>query len=640
MANHSQKWHDGSSSRNIESSSNYEGTAAIVNKLENLSQDMKKLKENVHAIQVGCQIYGGSHLDKDCPLSEEVKKCGRRMAEALAALEATLKIKKEEPKEEKQNFVILDMVGDHRMAIILGMPLLATAHAKVDIFRKSISLEVGSEKFRNEEDDLEENLEDLEGCGEDKANTIMGDIHNKLNNDWFNNTSKDEDDLEGIMDYLEPRSYDGFIDLDDEAYNKRRGMVDHKDIQHCVDFVPGSSIPNKPAYSMNPKEHEEIQRQMTELLEKGFDKGDKTIDEHLSYLREVFLVLKEQKLYANGNKCHFLVDEFSCDASGVGIGRVLSQNKCLIVFSSEMLNEAYRNYSTYYKEFYAIIRRLDTWRHYLLANEFVLFSDHKALKYINGQHKIKPRHANWVEFLHVFSFAILHKAGSQNQVADTLSRRRSLVTTMKGLETFRDLYQDDPKFKEAWNMCDVGTFQQFSKHDGFLFKGMRMCIPLSSLRESVIVESRAGGLAGHFGRDKTLAILKEQFYWPKMVRGIHQVIERRKICHIKKTHGTNMGLYTPLSIPVGPWEDVSLYFVLGLPRTQCNKDSVMVVVDRFSKMAHFVPCSKTFDASKTLFGIVYGRNPITPLDLVLIPVKEPLNMDADEQSKRLRICIK
>ncbi|GJS94251.1 phospholipase-like protein [Tanacetum coccineum] len=71
--NNHHKWHDGSSSRKIESSSNSEGITAIVNKLENLGRDMKKLKENVHAIQVGCQICGGAHLDKDCPLNEEVK---------------------------------------------------------------------------------------------------------------------------------------------------------------------------------------------------------------------------------------------------------------------------------------------------------------------------------------------------------------------------------------------------------------------------------------------------------------------------------------------------------------------------------------------------------------------------------------
>ncbi|GJR67653.1 hypothetical protein Tco_0013718 [Tanacetum coccineum] len=50
----------------------------------------------------------------------------------------------------------------------------------------------------------------------------MRGIHERLNDDWFNNASEDEDDLEGILDYLEQRSYDGFIDLDDEAYNMRR----------------------------------------------------------------------------------------------------------------------------------------------------------------------------------------------------------------------------------------------------------------------------------------------------------------------------------------------------------------------------------------------------------------------------------
>ncbi|GJV24748.1 reverse transcriptase domain-containing protein [Tanacetum coccineum] len=73
MTDHSQKWHDWSSSRNIGGSSSTEGIAAIVNKLENLGRDMKKLKENVYTIQVGCQNCRGAHLDKDCPLKEEVK---------------------------------------------------------------------------------------------------------------------------------------------------------------------------------------------------------------------------------------------------------------------------------------------------------------------------------------------------------------------------------------------------------------------------------------------------------------------------------------------------------------------------------------------------------------------------------------
>ncbi|GKB80584.1 putative reverse transcriptase domain-containing protein [Tanacetum coccineum] len=246
------------------------------------------------------------------------------------------------------------------------------------------------------------------------------------------------------------------------------------------------------------------------------------------------------------------VFQVECDASRVGIGGVLSQNQHPITFFNEKLNDARRMYSTYDNEFYAIVRSLDTWRHYLLSNEFVLFFDHEALNFINGQHKLKSRHAKWVEFIQAFSFVIRHKVGSNNQVADALSRRDS---------------------------CAVMYFSLF-------------------LREAIVLEGHTGGLAGHFGRDKTLALLHEQFYWPKMERDVNRLLERCRTCHIAKTHSSNAGLYTPLSVPVAPWEDVSLDFVLGLPRTQRAKDSVMVVVDRFSKMAHFVPCSKTFDASQ------------------------------------------
>ncbi|GJT90301.1 hypothetical protein Tco_1079146 [Tanacetum coccineum] len=67
------KWHKETSSKNISSNSNIDRLAAIVSKLDNLGCNMKKMKENVHAIQVGCQICKGPHLDKECPLNKEVK---------------------------------------------------------------------------------------------------------------------------------------------------------------------------------------------------------------------------------------------------------------------------------------------------------------------------------------------------------------------------------------------------------------------------------------------------------------------------------------------------------------------------------------------------------------------------------------
>nr|GEW76523.1 hypothetical protein [Tanacetum cinerariifolium] len=73
MADDSQKLHEGTLSRNISSSSDTDGLAAVISKLDNLGCDMKKLKENVYAIQVGCKICKGLHLEKECPLNEEVK---------------------------------------------------------------------------------------------------------------------------------------------------------------------------------------------------------------------------------------------------------------------------------------------------------------------------------------------------------------------------------------------------------------------------------------------------------------------------------------------------------------------------------------------------------------------------------------
>ena len=98
-----------------------------------------------------------------------------------------------------------------------------------------------------------------------------------------------------------------------------------------------------------------------------------------------------------------LLFEVECDVSAVGIGTILTQAKRSLTYFGEKLNGSRVNYSTYDKEFYAIVRALEHWNHYLKPKPFVLHSDHKALSFINGQHKLNTRHVKWVEFLQSFT---------------------------------------------------------------------------------------------------------------------------------------------------------------------------------------------------------------------------------------------
>jgi hypothetical protein len=117
------------------------------------------------------------------------------------------------------------------------------------------------------------------------------------------------------------------------------------------------------------------------------------------------------------------------------------------------------------------------------------------------------------------------------------------------------------------------------------------------MRENLLKEKHSGGLVGHFGHDKMFSKLNGSYFWPGMRTDVKKFVDRCRICQHTKGKRQNTGLYQPLPIPERLWDAVSMDFILGLPRTQRGYDSIFVVVDRFSKMAHFIPCQKTSDAT-------------------------------------------
>jgi hypothetical protein len=167
-----------------------------------------------------------------------------------------------------------------------------------------------------------------------------------------------------------------------------------------------------------------------------------------------------------------------------------------------------------------------------------------------------------------------------------------------GLESIKELYATDVDFKDAYENCREGrTWNKYVQQDGLLYRANKLCVPANSVRLLIFQKAHKGGLMGHFGVKKTEDVLAAHFFWPKMRRDVERYVSRCTTCNKAKSQLNLYGLYMPLPIPSVPWEGISMDTVLGLPRTKRGRDDIFVLVDRFSKMAHFIPCHKSDNAS-------------------------------------------
>jgi hypothetical protein len=320
-----------------------------------------------------------------------------------------------------------------------------------------------------------------------------------------------------------------------------------------------------------------------------------------------------------------------CDASDYALGAVLSQEgddgkQHPVAFYSRKLLPAEQNYEIHDKELLAIKAALQEWRHVLLgtAEPITIYSDHKSLEYFLSTKKLTRRQARWSLFLNEFNFTIKYRPGYKQGKPDALSRRPDYLDskncesgpvltrkhfaqlcaltlmTQEFQPEFMTIIQKDTADDEMSKLSDTELLgKQMDRREGIIYKEGLIYVPKGEARLAILKARHDALAAGHYGNQKTYELISRDFWWPGMRAYIKHYIDTCDICNRAKAkrHKPN-GLLQPLPISKGPWSSVTLDFIVQLPESD-GFNAILVVVCRYTKMAHFIPCRTEIDAAKT-----------------------------------------
>jgi hypothetical protein len=144
----------------------------------------------------------------------------------------------------------------------------------------------------------------------------------------------------------------------------------------------------------------------------------------------------------------------------------------------------------------------------------------------------------------------------------------------------------------------TSDFSEDSK--GTLWLGKRICVPNQKpIKESILREAHDSAYSIHPGSTKMYKDLKTHYWWYGMKRDIAEDISLCDTCQwVKAEHQRPARLLQPLKIPEWKWKEIGMNFIVGLPRTQAGYDSIWVIVDRLTKVAHFIPIKMTYSGAK------------------------------------------
>ncbi|WVZ52529.1 hypothetical protein U9M48_003577 [Paspalum notatum var. saurae] len=317
-----------------------------------------------------------------------------------------------------------------------------------------------------------------------------------------------------------------------------------------------------------------------------------------------------------------------CDASRLGLGCVLMQEGKVIAYASRQLRDHEKNYPTHDLELAMMVHALKVWRHYLFGRSVIFIRSQKLKTELN------MRQRRWLELIKDYDLEIHYHPGKANVVADALSGKSRIgslwarelpdelaiefdrlslgfLNNTEGTvsmefeptleQEIRKGQLNDEKIKEIKELIKLDKAPGFRVDaDGTVWHRDRICVPnIKSIRDLILKEAHETAYSIHLGSEKMYQDLKQKFWWYGMKREVAEYVALCDVCQrVKAEHQKPAGLLQPLKIPEWKWEEIGMDFIVGLPRTQSGFDSIWVVVDRLTKVAHFIPIKTTYSGAK------------------------------------------
>jgi hypothetical protein len=299
----------------------------------------------------------------------------------------------------------------------------------------------------------------------------------------------------------------------------------------------------------------------------------------------------------------FMVETDACDS---GIGAVLMQEQHPIAYLSKPLGAAHLGLSIYDKEFLALLLAIERWRSYLQRAEFVICTDHHSLCYLDDQTLQSPLERKAMSRLMGLRFKISYKKGAENLAADALSRVGHLMVIQQcsqiqpaWLQEVLNSYATDQEVQRRLTELAISSpdVHGYALVQGVIRLHGRVWIGSNSALQTKLISAfHASAIGGHSGTHATYQRLKKLFAWAGLKTQVAEFVRQCNVCqHAKHSNTPPAGLLQPLPPPTGPWRDITMDFVEGVPLSD-GYNVILVIVDRFTKFAHFVPLRHPFTA--------------------------------------------